>query len=125
VTLSPHTTITLAKGFNKDNRDIRVDGEAFFDLMGVTGAPFGVLTRDLKIAVGASRFRVDASSSRPGEEVDLLEGRLKAAKSYPSTMDNEPEVLESGEMVMVNRDVDLMEKEKLSPDEMARLKKKF
>jgi hypothetical protein len=34
-------------------------------------------------------------------------------KSYHSDSDNEPVVLHSGEMVMINTDIDLMEKEKL------------
>jgi transmembrane sensor len=141
------TVIVLAKGFGKDNRDLDLDGEAMFEVNAGAGAdagvkdgagsgsgsgagsgagrPFVVHTGNLRIEVLGTRFRVDAVRKRPGEEVDLLEGRLRVTKSYHSDTDNEPEVLSAGEMVMINREIDLMEKEKLSPDELDKVKEKF
>ena len=75
----------------------------------------------IEVLEGGSRFHVAADRSKPGEEVDLLKGKLKAKKSYHSTTDNEPETLVGGEMVMINQDIDLMEKEKLSPAELDKL----
>ena len=140
VIVFPNSSITLAKGFGKDNRGLEVDGEVMVRVAGTgaagsgateTGAaagvkPFVVHTRDLVIEVleGGARFHVDANRSRPGEQADLLEGRLRVRKSYHSDTDNEPEVLAGGEMVMINRDIDLMEKEKLSPAELDKLKEK-
>ena len=46
-------------------------------------------------------------------------------KSYHSDTDNEPEILAAGEMVMINREIDLMEKEKLSAEELEKVKAKF
>lgn len=130
VVLNPGTTVSVAKGFGRDNREITLDGEALFNVAGMAGRPFVVHTRDLEIEVlgartGAdARFHADAYRSKPGEEVDLLEGRLRAKKSYHSDTDNEPETLEAGEMVMINHDIDLMEKEKLSSAELDKLKAK-
>jgi transmembrane sensor len=144
--ISTGTVIVLAKGFGKDNRDLDLDGEAMFEVnagagvdagagsgagagLGAAGSgvgrPFVVHTGNLRIEVLGTRFRVDAVRKRPGEEVDLLEGRLRVTKSYHSDTDNEPEVLSAGEMVMINREIDLMEKEKLSPDELDKVKEKF
>ena len=144
--ISPGTVVVLAKGFGKDNRDLDLDGEAMFEVsagaggganagagagLGAAGSgsgagrPFVVHTGNLRIEVLGTRFRVDAVRKRPGEEVDLLEGRLRVTKSYHSDTDNEPEVLSAGEMVMINREIDLMEKEKLSPDELDKVKEKF
>ena len=122
----PGTTIALAKGFGKDNRDMDVDGEMMLEVSGAGVKPFVVRTRDLVIEVleGGARFHVDANRSRPGEETDLIEGRLRVRKSYHSDTDNEPEVLAGGEMVMINRDIDLMEKEKLSQSELDKVKEK-
>jgi hypothetical protein len=47
---------------------------------------------------------------------------LKVKKSYHSDTDNEPEVLDAGDMVMINRDIDLMEKEKMSAAELEKVK---
>ena len=122
VFLKPNTTIVLAKGFGVDNRDIDIDGEAFFD-MEVTGAPVRLRTKDLNVLVlGAARFRVDGYRGKPGEEVDLLEGRLMVTKSYHSDTDSATETLGAGEMVMINRDIDLIEKEKMSQEEIDRVK---
>ncbi len=122
VVLSPVTSVYIAKGFGRDNRDIQLDGEALFEVKGMPGRPLVVHTRDLEIAVLGTKFRVDAYRSKAGEEVDLVEGQLRVKKSYHSDTDNEPEVLQAGEMVMINRDIDLMEKEKLSPEELNHVK---
>jgi ferric-dicitrate binding protein FerR (iron transport regulator) len=127
VTVMPNTTIATAKGFGKENRDLELDGEVMIEVSGTGGAPFVVHTRDLVIEVleGGSRFHIEASRSTPGEEADLLKGRLRVRKSYHSDTDNEPEVLVAGDMVMINRDIDLMEKERLNPDELKKVKEKI
>ena len=121
VFLEPNSTIGLARGFGKDNREITLDGVALFELT-VTGAPVSLKTKSLVMDVSAGVFRVDASRSSPGEEVDLLEGQLSVRKDYRSDTDSVAEVLGPGEMVMINRDIDLMEKEKMNQAEIDRVK---
>jgi ferric-dicitrate binding protein FerR (iron transport regulator) len=122
VFLKSNSTIGLAKGFNKDNREISLDGEALFELSTV-GAPVILKTKDLVMEVSVGVFRVDGCGSKAGEEVDLLEGQMRVRKSYPSATDSTTEVLGPGEMVMINRDIDLMEKEKMNQEEIDRVKK--
>jgi transmembrane sensor len=71
------------------------------------------------------RFAVDAVRKRPGEEVDLLDGRLRVTKSYHSDTDSLPEELTAGDMVMINREIDLMEKEKMTGPEEDKVKEKY
>jgi transmembrane sensor len=71
------------------------------------------------------RFVVDAVRKRPGEEVDLLDGRLRVTKSYHSDTDSLPEELTAGDMVMINREIDLMEKEKMTGPEVDKVKEKY
>jgi len=125
VLMDPRTVIRPSEGFGKSNRDIQLDGEAMLIVRSNAGKPFVIHTRNLVIQVLGTRLHVDAFASSPGEEVDLLEGRLKVTKSYHSSTDNEPETLQAGEMVMINRDIDLMEKETLNPDERKAVEKKF
>lgn len=123
VFLKPNTTIGLGKGFGKDNREISLDGEAFCEMDGA-GAPVRLQTKDLVIEVlSAARFRIDAYREKAGEEVDLLEGRMRVTKSYHSDTDSATEALGPGEMVMINRGIDLMEKEKMSREEIDKAKK--
>ncbi|HEV2481515.1 MAG TPA: FecR family protein [Puia sp.] len=119
---SPETTISLSKGYGKGNREIQLDGEARFDVTARPNWPMVIRTRDLVIEVLGTRFKVNAFRDKPGEEVDVLTGSLRVRKSYHSDTDNEPEVLKDGDMVMINHDIDLMEKEALSPAELEKLK---
>jgi ferric-dicitrate binding protein FerR (iron transport regulator) len=122
----PGTTVATSKAFGKENRDIDVDGEVMLEVSRTGPGKFRVHTRDLVVEVmeTPARFHVAASRARPGEEVDLLEGHLRASKAYHSDTDSEPEILAAGEMVMINRDIDLMEKERLSPAELDKVEKK-
>jgi ferric-dicitrate binding protein FerR (iron transport regulator) len=119
--LSVGTTVSLSNAYNKQNRECLVNGEVFFQVADEGGKPFIVHTRNLEIFVLGTKFRVDAFADNAGEEVDLLEGKVRVQKSYHSTTDNEPEILNAGEMVMINRDIDLMEKEKLDSAELKKL----
>ena len=126
VLVDPRTVIRPMEGFGKANRDITFDGEGV--LIVHDGAkPFVIHTRNLVVTVEGkgARIHVDAFASSPGEEVDLLAGRLKVTKPYHSSTDNGTESLQAGEMVMINRDIDLMEKETLKPEEQKVLELKF
>jgi len=117
VTIKAKTSIRLSEGFGKKDREVWLEGEALFEVSSDPAKPFIVHTKYLRIDVLGTRFRVDAYPEKAGEEVDLLSGRLKVSKSYRSDSDNEPEWLQAGEMVMINRDIDLMEKEKMDGTE--------
>ena len=122
VVMMAHTKMRISKAFNQAGRELELDGEALFDIEAGAGKPFIVHTRNLQIEVLGTRFRVDAHRDNAGEEVDLLEGRLRVIKSYHSDTDSEPEFLNTGEMVMINRDIDLMEKEKMDSTDWNRVK---
>jgi hypothetical protein len=91
-------------------RELKIDGEAFVRATGA-GQPLVIRTRLLVLKVsGSSALRVTARSSEPGQEADVLYGRVEATKAYPSTQ-NEPDLLLAGQEVMVNETIDLQEKE--------------
>ena len=121
VKISDGTMIVLWKG----GRYVDLDGEGMFEVHASAAGPFVVHTGNLVIEALGTKFRVDAVRSRAGEEVDLLEGRLRIVKSYHSDSDNEPEQLEAGDMLMINREIDLMEKEKMNGDELEKARVKF
>lgn len=125
VLMDPRTVIRPAEGFGKKNREISFDGDAILTIQANPGKPFIIRTRNLVIQVLGTRLHIDAFASSPGEEVDLLEGKIRVNKSYHSSTDNETETLQAGEMVMINRDIDLMEKETLKPEERKAVLAKF
>ncbi len=125
VKLSSGSEVVLGPAFANGNRVVDLDGEGMFEVRAIPGKMFVVITKNLIIQGPGIKFLVDAVRSRPGEEVDLLEGQLKISKSYHSELDSVPEELSSGDMLMINREIDLMEKEKMNPDEVEKAKGKF
>jgi ferric-dicitrate binding protein FerR (iron transport regulator) len=98
-------------------REIRLDGDAFFRAPAGT-APLIVRTRLFVLTVtGDSAFRVTAWARESGEQVEVLNGHVQANKAYPSTY-NEPDILEAGDMSMVNQTIDLMEKETFDREQL-------
>ena len=124
VLMGTHTVLFLSKAFDQTKRELDLDGEAVFEIVGAPGKPFIVHTRLLEIEALGTRFRVEAHREDAGEEVELLEGKLRVRKSYHSDTDSEPEELTTGEMVMINRDIDLMEKEKMDSSDWKRIKER-
>lgn len=91
-------------------RELHVDGE-FFIRVPDAPAPLTVHSRLLVLTVtGKTAFRITAYSHEAGEQVEVLEGHIEARKNYASHY-MEPDRLAAGEMTMINRDIDLMEKE--------------
>ncbi len=104
------THVSVAPAYPNPH-EIRVDGEVFIR-QPATDAPLIVRTRLLILtARGPAEFRVTAHSNETGEQVEVLAGSVEARKAYRSAYPV-PDVLTSGEMSMVNRTIDLMEKEK-------------
>lgn len=101
--------LTYAKGFTTGNRQMALDGDAFFAARKGTG-PFRIHTGMLILTGQGASFRVYAHRESAGQSVEVLSGSVTAIKAYPSDYPD-TEQLRSGDMVMINRDIDLMEKE--------------
>jgi len=93
-----------------EERELSVNGEMFFRVP-ECAVPLTVRTSLLVLTVkGASAFRMTAPSKAVGQQAEVLYGSIEVRKNYSSTH-NQPEVLIGGQMVMINRGIDLMEKE--------------
>jgi ferric-dicitrate binding protein FerR (iron transport regulator) len=111
--------LTLVPGFPVP-RTLRVDGE--FWIAAAPGAvPLVVRSRLMVVeVVGGSRFHMVAWARESGEQVEVSSGGATVSKNYASSY-AAPDELGAGEMSMVNRSIDLMEKETLSAKELAAL----
>lgn len=112
VILNANSTLKVPHAYPEGKRKIVLSGAAYFDISENAGHPFILETSDMKVSVssGAS-FYIRAYPHESGQQLELLSGKLKAEKAYTSDIDNTAEILIPGEMVMLNRSVDLMEKE--------------
>jgi ferric-dicitrate binding protein FerR (iron transport regulator) len=112
-----------ATGFPQ-NREIQLDGNGQVFIKAPKGAkPLIVRTGLLILTVeGETAFRALVSSEKIGEQAEVLYGHVRAAKAYPSNF-ADPDDLAAGEMSMINKSIDLMEKEKFDPSELTRWSK--
>ncbi|NML21645.1 hypothetical protein HHL16_12210 [Pseudoflavitalea sp. G-6-1-2] len=92
-------------------RQVLADGELIFQIP-QRSLPFVVNTRILQLTVlQPSIFRVSAFSHENGELIEVLEGAVEAKKRYQSDFP-EKDTVRSAELLMINDQIDLMEKEK-------------
>ncbi len=114
------TRFVPAQGF-PIRREVSVDGEALLKVP-VARRPLTLHTPLLRIEViRPSTLLVTARSRQAGEEVRVLSGEAIVGKRYASPYPA-PDDVRAGQMAMVNRTIDLMEKEPIGARSLARLR---
>ncbi len=107
-----------------ESREVTIDGEAFL-FIPAADKPMTIYTRLMVVTViGETAMRINAFADKTGEQIDVLKGRVLAKKSYESRF-NETADMESGEMVMINSTIDLMEEEIYDAEELHKWNAKF
>jgi transmembrane sensor len=76
VWLNSHSRLTYPLSFNKKERTVTLDGEAFFDVKH-NGKQFVVQTNNFNVRVLGTRFNVFAYSTAKENRVDLLRGSIQ------------------------------------------------
>jgi hypothetical protein len=103
---------------------IHVDGE-FLIAVPESAVGLTIESRLFKLSVDSkTALRIVARSREAGERVQVLYGHVTVAKNYQSSS-TAPDQLGAGEISMVNRSIDLMEKETLKPAELHALREAF
>lgn len=109
-------TKLLVPGDFAQSHTVLLDGEAYFDS---TAYPLTVKTNILTMtAAKPAAFKMRCFESQQGATAYVLRGEVKVSKSYHSKTDDQPEILGPGNMVLANKEIDLMEKETYHPVEM-------
>jgi hypothetical protein len=105
-------------------REAELNGECWMKIA-AGGSPVVVRSRLMVLTVSRpARLHMLAWAAEPGEQVEVLEGIVRAEKNYAS-LNATPDELGAGEMSMVNQSIDLQEKEKLNAKELAELQAAF
>lgn len=76
VVLNAGTTISYPNAFVSKNREVKIVGEAFFDVVHNTGQPFIVKTDHINVEVLGTKFNVKAYEEDERVEVSLTEGKV-------------------------------------------------
>lgn len=77
VWLNAHSRLVYPVTFQEDNREVELDGEAYFDVRHNESSPFIVKTKKVDIKVLGTEFNVSAYSEIPKFEIALLRGRVE------------------------------------------------
>lgn len=74
VWLNSDSKIAYSNNFNRTNREIELEGEAYFDVTALEGREFVVLTSDVRVVVRGTTFDVSACPEDRYISVSLLTG---------------------------------------------------
>lgn len=77
VWLNSKSTLTYAADFGRTNRNVELDGEAYFEVMKNSGMPFFVNTEQNKVKVVGTSFNVCAYKGSNEFETTLVEGAVE------------------------------------------------
>jgi ferric-dicitrate binding protein FerR (iron transport regulator) len=104
VWLNAKTTMTFPSQFSGDVREVKLDGEGFFDVATDKSKPFIVNTEKYNVKVWGTKFNLMAYSSAENFETSLLEGAVEVLKQGNSTgimlKPDEQAYLQEGKMVV-------------------------
>jgi ferric-dicitrate binding protein FerR (iron transport regulator) len=77
VWLNAGSKLVYNKGFGTDNRNVTLEGEAFFDVVKMPDLPFLIETKSIRIKVLGTAFNVKSYSDEPTTETSLVRGKVE------------------------------------------------
>lgn len=77
VWLNANTRMTYPLSFAKDNREVTIEGEAYFEVKNHNEWPFIVHTSHMDVQVLGTKFNVEAYSDKSTTETSLMEGKVQ------------------------------------------------
>ena len=101
VWLNNYSLLVTIEPFQGKNRNVRLIGEAYFEIAHNAEKPFIVETGSLKTEVLGTSFNINAYSGEETREITLFEGSVKLR---PKNMPNKSLLMEPGEKVTVSDD---------------------
>lgn len=102
----------------KDQKKIKLNGDVFFNIEG-GNLPLYIFTSLMEIQVlTPSAFRVTAYDEDQGQSIETLKGTIKVSKAYPSPFPD-PDTLHENNLYMINKSIDLSEKENLDDNKLS------
>jgi len=98
VTINQNSTLIHSNKFNKKERKVTLEGEAFFDIARNEEKPFIIETDEITVKVLGTSFYVNARNENPEIKVMVSSGRVEV-----TTENNEHIVLATGETGTFNK----------------------
>ncbi|MDW7695745.1 FecR domain-containing protein [Flammeovirgaceae bacterium SG7u.111] len=99
IKLNSGSTLFVSEEFGVDKREIRLEGEAFFDVAKDSSKPFVIRTEGFDVTVLGTSFNVSAYKDQPDRSVVVVEGKVKVGKTQGREVE-EAVFLTKGQMVL-------------------------
>lgn len=99
VTLNHYSTLTYPERFKSDNREVELNGEAYFEVSKDKKHPFIVQTEAVDVRVLGTQFNVDAYRDSPDVRTTLLTGSVAVSNKSNS----EHMILKPNEIAIYNK----------------------
>jgi len=112
IILSPNSELTLSNGFNDEQREVSLIGDAYFNIAKNKAKPFVIKMKKAEIKVLGTVFYVDQSER--GVKVDLISGKVEIERN-----DGKRAVLNKNKTAFVYDNIDI---ENLNEKEIPKLK---
>jgi ferric-dicitrate binding protein FerR (iron transport regulator) len=104
VTLNSASSITYPTSFSGKNRQVKIEGEAYFEVAHDHTKPFIVQKGDAKVEVLGTHFNINAYDDEDAIAVTLLEGSVKVSSRQASGNI----ILRPGQMARVKQRIDVL-----------------
>lgn len=118
VKLNVGSSVSFAERFGQDSREIKLIGEAFFQVAEDASRPFKVITGEVTtIALGTS-FNINAYPGKRNIDIALATGKVKVEASVDSKKVIDSFYLEPGEKASYTLSTQDISKQKFDPEEI-------
>ena len=107
VTLNRYSSLTCPKRFEHGRRDVRLQGEAYFEVSKDTRRPFTVEAGGMEVQVLGTHFNVEAYPADTEVRTTLLEGSVAVSTDH----DKKRLLLQPNEAAVYNRHTGLLRQE--------------
>ncbi len=103
VWLNSDTKIKYPGNFSKNQRDVYLDGEAFFEVIKNEHQPFVVHTSGLNVKVLGTKFNVKAYSDENHIETSLFEGKISLLMTNPWSKETATKEVKPGQSFLYSK----------------------
>ena len=103
VWLNSDTKIKYPTNFNENQRDVYLEGEAFFEVTKNAHRPFIVHTTGLSVKVLGTKFNVKAYSDEDNVETSLFEGNINLLMTNPWSKETAVKEVKPGQSLLYSK----------------------
>ncbi len=106
VWLNAGSSITFPVPFDRNERKVKINGEAYFEIAHNASKPFRVVKNDMEVTVLGTHFNVNAYDDETEIKVTLLEGSVKINKGSNTGLLKPGQQADINDAINIKSDID-------------------